>query len=422
MLRVVGVKTTDGKLHWQTENGGAWPGDGDEGIEISINPMWGGFKKRAKPYLLEVMEANEECWLWKEGNTWYLDLGAVRKRFRIFENVEWLAGIARFHQNSTATHRDPDPNKFTVYKEAYLLEKSQKIFLSHKGADKPLVREYFQLLKTLGFDPWLDEDAMPAGTPLERGILQGFEDSCAAVFFLTPNYVDAGYLATEVEYAVQQRRKKGDRFQIVTIVFKDKKKKGQVPQLLHNYVWKEPESHTAALKEILLALPVAVGPVRWKPDLGASHEPQKPDTPAPIQFRTHDVSFRFIGQDAGGGTSNSTRDKAFGAEYWFKLNVFNPRSQNVGLMDIFVHYAKGGVEVAKHVPGEHTGEIRLAQQYCPDVTALTLPKGEWMEKTFQGGVRAELAKVGDCDEIYLTAKSTTGEEFRIPLSEGFTEK
>ena len=52
-----------------------------------------------------------------------------------------------------------------------------KIFLSHKGFDKPLVCRFKSTLALFGFDPWLDEDAMPAGTNLERGILKGFTDS-----------------------------------------------------------------------------------------------------------------------------------------------------------------------------------------------------------------------------------------------------
>jgi hypothetical protein len=71
-----------------------------------------------------------------------------------------------------------------------------KIFLSHKSADKPLVRQYKHLLVELGFDPWLDEDAMQAGAELERSLLKGFADSCAAVFFVTPNYKDENYLAS----------------------------------------------------------------------------------------------------------------------------------------------------------------------------------------------------------------------------------
>jgi hypothetical protein len=45
-----------------------------------------------------------------------------------------------------------------------------KIFLSHPGIDKPLVREFRETLELLGLEPWLHEDAMPAGVPLERAL------------------------------------------------------------------------------------------------------------------------------------------------------------------------------------------------------------------------------------------------------------
>jgi hypothetical protein len=148
--------------------------------------------------------------------------------------------------------------------EDYTMGGSKQIFLSHKGADKLMVREYFRVLKTLSFDPWLDEDAMVAGTLLERGILEGFERSCAAVFFVTPSFRDENFLATEVNYAVAEKRKKGDRFAIITVVFSEKKQKGKVPALLEQYVWKEPRSHLEALDEILRALPIRPLEIRWK--------------------------------------------------------------------------------------------------------------------------------------------------------------
>jgi hypothetical protein len=139
-----------------------------------------------------------------------------------------------------------------------------KIFLSHKGADKPLVREFKQTLAYLGFDPWLDEDAMTAGTELERGILQGFKDSCAAVFFVTPNFADEQFIATEINYAIQEKRAKQDRFAIITLVLSDGPKKGVVPELLKQYVWKEPTSEVEALRELVRALPLRVGSPTWK--------------------------------------------------------------------------------------------------------------------------------------------------------------
>lgn len=139
-----------------------------------------------------------------------------------------------------------------------------RIFLSHKGADKPMVREFKRTLEELGFDPWLDEDSMAAGAELERAILQGFKDSCAAVFFVTPSFQDENYLSTEVNYAMQEKRAKKDRFSIVTIVFSQDSHKGKVPELLKQYVWKEPTSEVEAFREILRAIPIKMGPVQWK--------------------------------------------------------------------------------------------------------------------------------------------------------------
>ncbi len=139
-----------------------------------------------------------------------------------------------------------------------------RIFLSHKGADKPMVREFKRTLEELGFDPWLDEDAMTAGVELERGILQGFKDSCAAVFFVTPLFQDEAYLASEVNYAIQEKRAKHDRFAIVTLVFSDGPSKGVVPDLLKQYVWKEPVSQIEAFRELIRAIPIRVGSLVWK--------------------------------------------------------------------------------------------------------------------------------------------------------------
>ena len=139
-----------------------------------------------------------------------------------------------------------------------------RIFLSHKGADKPLIRKFKATLELLGFSPWLDEDAMSAGAELERSILKGFSDSCAAIFFVTPSYKDENFLATEVDYAIQEKRRKGEKFSIITLVFQDGDQTGVVPELLHRYVWKQPSGELEALGEILKALPIQTGDVYWK--------------------------------------------------------------------------------------------------------------------------------------------------------------
>lgn len=146
---------------------------------------------------------------------------------------------------------------------------SKRIFLSHKGLDKEKVIDFKTALEALGFAPWLDDDAMPAGTSLERALLQGMTDSCAVVFFITPSFKDAGYLQTEVDYAIRQKRVKGEKFAIIALQFLNEKGEvGEIPELLKGYVWKTPKSDLGALREILRALPITSGPVDWREGIG----------------------------------------------------------------------------------------------------------------------------------------------------------
>lgn len=136
-----------------------------------------------------------------------------------------------------------------------------KIFLSHKSADKPLVYRYFYALRTVGFDPWLDESNMPAGANLERELLRGFEESCAAVFFITDNFKDDKYLAAEVDYAIMQKRKKDKKFAIVTLRYANA---AAIPALLKPYIYKEVANDLEGFDALVKALPIELGPVRWK--------------------------------------------------------------------------------------------------------------------------------------------------------------
>ncbi|MCL2649276.1 MAG: toll/interleukin-1 receptor domain-containing protein [Phycisphaerales bacterium] len=145
---------------------------------------------------------------------------------------------------------------------------SKKIFLSHKGVDKEIVVDFKKTLEAFGYAPWLDEDAMPAGTHLERGILKGMQESCGVIFFITPSFKDEGYLETEVNYAIQGKRAKGDKFAIIALQFVGPNGSvGEIPDLLKSYVWKKPKSHLEALREIIRALPISAGAVDWRSEI-----------------------------------------------------------------------------------------------------------------------------------------------------------
>ena len=143
-------------------------------------------------------------------------------------------------------------------------ENETRIFLSHKTVDKPIVFRYYQTLRELGYEPWLDEPEMPAGTNIEREIYRGFEESCAAVFFITENFKDEKYLAAEVDYAVMQKRKKGGKFSIITLRYPGA---SPVPDLLTPYVFKDVENDLDGFHQILRALPIELGPIRWKAEV-----------------------------------------------------------------------------------------------------------------------------------------------------------
>ncbi len=284
MHTLIGRALLDDGISWQINTD-----QKEEGLTLLFQVGSGHLSERdALKIVREIIERNSLSFVRPSREVWQLDVEELRQvlskpdlaEFRA--GFDWLTGIV--NTKPVIVHYKhvpppPPPGKagtFTIYeertrvelpifKEEYVLYRNAKLFLSHKGVNKPMVREYFNVLKTLGFEPWLDEDAMPWGTNLERGILQGFKESCAAIFFITPEFKDENFLATEIEYAIREKREKGDRFAIIAIAFRDDGgKTGEVPALLSQYVYGEPKSQLEALNGIVKAIPIQLGPVSWK--------------------------------------------------------------------------------------------------------------------------------------------------------------
>lgn len=157
--------------------------------------------------------------------------------------------------------RSQDTQTLLALPETVPAENETRIFLSHKSEDKELVRRYHKVLAELGYKPWLDESDMPAGTHLDRGLFAGIDESCAIVFFLTENFRDENILAEEIEYSIQRERERKRRFSIITLRFSDNV---VVPTLLKTRIWINVQYELGGLYEIVRALPVELGPVRWK--------------------------------------------------------------------------------------------------------------------------------------------------------------
>jgi len=134
------------------------------------------------------------------------------------------------------------------------------IFLSHKWINKDIVRRYHQVLQQVGFEPWIDDNEVVAGDVLHRALLDGMDRSCAAVFFVTSEFADDRWISREVDLAINRKVKLGAKFQIITLVIGNV----QVPRPLQEYVYIKVENDLDGLRSIIRALPIELGPSRWK--------------------------------------------------------------------------------------------------------------------------------------------------------------
>lgn len=259
MRTLYGMIGYSGYIGWQTHDTSE-----EVGEELTVSFP---FHRQVRPhdarrFVADALRDSDVGWLQRRGDRWTIDLDELRAEVpEVLKGLDWATGrhtvsVEVFDETPFLGKGLATRVQFVVTKEL-VMSSYDRIFLSHKGVDKPLVRAFKTTLEAIGLKPWLDEDAMPAGSSLERGILKGFKDSCAAVFFVTEAFADEGFLGSEVEYAVGEKRAKGDRFAIITLVFaKNDGTFPDVPDLLRRYVWKQPADNLEALREIVWALPV----------------------------------------------------------------------------------------------------------------------------------------------------------------------
>ncbi len=259
---LTGETTLDGKLHWNLQRSLAMPED-DEAFLVEFPYYKDYTEDKAQKELAERLKNNGIQWLYRKKKRWFIDMPKLLFFIPNVTDFRWLQGVFEVVPHIIRREdRNGDIIKFVITEE-YMREITPKrIFLSHNGADKNMIREYHQTLKILGFEPWLDEEAMVAGANLERALLEGMKNSCAAIFFLTQNYRDTAYLASEIDYAIAEKRRKGDRFSIITLVLGDRTI--EVPDLLKTYTWKTPKGELEAIREIIRALPLELPPPTWK--------------------------------------------------------------------------------------------------------------------------------------------------------------
>lgn len=271
-MRYIAAQTLlGGKIVWQYM-GDFGHNPKEPGVQITFSYHSYVSEYDVLRFMIKDLRQNGVEWIYKDKSGWRIKTGALKKEFSELSEFRWLDGVVTPAVSIEYKRRkifdweeDQTFYKLILTPEIVAEQMPNRIFLSHKSVDKPRVRRLKAALEAVGAQPWLDEDAMRAGAELERSILQGFEDSCAAVFIITPAFKDESFLASEINYAIAQKRAKGNKFSIITLVFESEDgQSGAVPKLLSTYVYKNPQSEIEAFTEIVNALPIRLGELSWR--------------------------------------------------------------------------------------------------------------------------------------------------------------
>lgn len=256
----------------------------DDGVTISFPLPYQLKEREALNYLKQHLQAEEREWLqFDKGNTWIIDLSKFKAKYSeeikygldpskdkvydpevtylemvvdtkltldLFEGVISLSPEVGHHNDHEATQTTV---RFVITYEQLIDSRPRRVFLSYKSADREVVKDFKDTLVALGYAPWMDEDQLVAGDKLHRGLLKAFNESIAAIFFITENFRDEKYLAAEIDYATNEATERED-FRIITLILGEKQSEIQVPSLLKQYVYKTPTSMLQALREVLKAL------------------------------------------------------------------------------------------------------------------------------------------------------------------------
>lgn len=228
-------------------------------------------KRDALKEVQNQISRSEINWIDPKKSKWIVNAVEAKKHINYLAKFEWFDGILYIDPDLDVEEtsifdeiKQESVYRLYVLKDDVLMDANKKVFLSHKGVNKELVKEYNNVLMELGYETWLDEDAMKAGENPDRSIQKGFKESCAAIFFVTPDYKDEGWLADEIEYALIEKRDKKDKFHIITLVLSDNAgDTGNVPELLKRFIWKTPKNDLDGLREIIRAIPLKLSPPMW---------------------------------------------------------------------------------------------------------------------------------------------------------------
>lgn len=112
-------------------------------------------------------------------------------------------------------------------------ERKTLVFLSHSHADKPVVRQVAEGLRSHGIDVWIDEAELSVGDSLIYRLERGLDSADFVAFFLSKASLKSQWTRQELNVAIS-RQVSGDRGAVVLPVLLDD---AEIPALLRDVMY-----------------------------------------------------------------------------------------------------------------------------------------------------------------------------------------
>lgn len=104
---------------------------------------------------------------------------------------------------------------FSVYISRRLDQKRmrQRIFIVYSHKNKEKAQELSEELRSLGFNPWFDQQELLPGQKWQEAIKQAIEDSAIALYLVSKNTEKSkGFISNEMKAAMQVLRARSDTY------------------------------------------------------------------------------------------------------------------------------------------------------------------------------------------------------------------
>ena len=153
-----------------------------------------------------------------------------------------------------------------------------RVFLSHAGPDKPVVRRIAAALRAAGHDPWLDEDDILVGESIPSAVERGLHEADFVVLCLSKAAAERGWVEAERDATMmQQFRERKER--ILPVRLEEVTPPGLVRPLAHVDLFPDEQSFHRGIARLTDSIAAHAARQAMKGEAAAVNAQTAADTP-----------------------------------------------------------------------------------------------------------------------------------------------